>query len=127
MPRITFIHAKTIAINLIAFLSAGTVAFDAVMAGQNIQGAGAASCGNWTESRKVGNSSATSTMQLQWVMGFLSAYNIYKYDGILADGVFTNIDLKAVAGWLDNYCKNNPLKAPFHGALELAHELDSRQ
>ena len=86
-----------------------------------IKGAGASSCGLWVEDRKVG----AHFVQLNWVLGFISAYNEYVYKGRAPNGVFGNVDPSAIGVWLDNYCQANPLSTPYAGARRLVEELES--
>ena len=107
---------KAIAILLLCLLGSGSA-----LSGP-IKGAGATTCGLWVEDRKINNHST----QLNWVLGFISAYNEYVFSGPAPSGVFGNADANAVAVWLDNYCQQNPLSTPYAGARELVRELESR-
>lgn len=109
--RIVLLAALTILSTLPTHLSAG-----------EIKGAGAGSCGEWVEERKANTYHAT----LHWLQGFISAYNEYVYRGKNPNGVFGNADHKAIAVWMDNYCKANPLNSPHDGAVVLIDELKAR-
>lgn len=87
-----------------------------------IKGAGAISCGRWVEDRKHN----TFSEELNWVLGFISAYNHYVYQGSAHSGIFGNADSDAVAVWMDSYCQRNPLSTPYKGATELVDELVQR-
>ena len=87
-----------------------------------IRGAGATSCGRWVEVRKTNDHYS----QLNWVLGFISAYNHYVHKGSEPNGVFGEADHNALAVWLDNYCRTNPLSTLYKGAYELVAELRSR-
>lgn len=86
-----------------------------------IKGAGATSCGSWLKERRNG----TYVVDLNWVLGFVSAYNHYLYlDSVTnKNGVFGSADPEAVAAWMDNYCSANPLSTPYAGSVELIQEL----
>ena len=102
-------------------IALGTLTVGAAIAGP-IKGAGATSCGQWVEDRKIDS----HYTQLNWVMGFISAYNYYVYTGTAPNGVFGAADPNAVAVWLDNYCQGNPLSTPYEGAISLVKELNAR-
>ena len=87
-----------------------------------IKGAGATSCGSWVEDRKMNNHFA----QLNWVLGFISGYNQFAYSGSAPNGIFGNADPNAIAGWLDNYCRENPLDTVYEGSVQLVKELQQR-
>lgn len=87
-----------------------------------IKGAGAGSCGEWTEERRNNTYQPT----LHWIQGFISAYNHYVYEGRSPDGVFGSADHKALAAWMDNYCSQNPLNSPYDGLPTLIDELRAR-
>lgn len=87
-----------------------------------IKGAGATSCGSWIEDRRKNN----HFVQLNWVLGFVSSYNHFAYSGSGPDGVFGNADPNAIAGWLDNYCRENPLDTVYKGSVQLIKELQQR-
>ncbi len=67
-----------------------------------IYGSGTASCGTWIESRKM----ISNGVGPQWLAGFLTAFNLYGY---WEEDIGKGIDINGLAGWIDNYCKNNPL------------------
>src|SRR5262249_17231301 len=69
----------------------------------NVRGAGQNSCGNWTMIRSAERTVPNGTImiaQLEWVLGFVSAFG-------LARGA--NIDNGGLFAWIDNYCKQHPL------------------
>lgn len=85
-----------------------------------IKGAGSASCGSWLEERRNG----TYYSELNWIFGFISSYNHYHSVSIYGkNGVFKNTDYQAIAAWMDNYCKQNPLLSPYQGTVQLIEEL----
>jgi hypothetical protein len=80
-------------------------------------GAGGMSCGTWATDR-ADSRSGRWLQEIQWVLGFLSAI------GYVGDGndPLNGLDLNEVAGWLDNYCRANPLKGLTEAAEALALE-----
>jgi hypothetical protein len=66
-------------------------------------GAGASSCGTWTADR----SAKTANDDVQWVLGFLSAYNTFGPDP--SHNISHSTDVNGVLGWIDNYCREHPL------------------
>jgi hypothetical protein len=52
----------------------------------------------------------------KWVLGFVSGANVYQSLG--AD-FLRNTDSDAIAAWIDNYCRQNPL----HGITQAVNEL----
>ncbi|GAA0858855.1 hypothetical protein [Aliiglaciecola litoralis] len=87
-----------------------------------IKGSGASSCGNWLKERRNG----TYAVDLNWVLGFISAYNHYIDSSTGGNGVFGSSDIEGVAAWMDNYCSSNPLSNPYTGSVELIEELKLR-
>ena len=86
-----------------------------------IVGAGTGTCGSWLQDRQENYGA-----KLHWLQGFLSAYNFYVYSGRNPEGIFAGIDHNAIAAWMDNYCRENPLSSPSDGALRLIKELEQR-
>ena len=80
-------------------------------------GAGGMSCETWATDR-ADSRSGRWLQEIQWVLGFLSAI------GYVGDGndPLNGLDLNGVAGWLDNYCRANPLKGLTDAAEALALE-----
>ncbi len=70
-----------------------------------IWGQGTNSCGRWLEERKKDSlESATLTV---WVVGFLTAYNVY----VAPSGdVLEGTDVDGAVAWIDNYCTAHPLE-----------------
>ena len=85
----------------------------------SIQGAGALPCGEWVEQRTRGD----HNMALAWVMGFMSSYNHYTYNGSKKNGTFGDINHNSIALWMDNYCKANPLESVYGGSVKLIEEM----
>lgn len=86
-----------------------------------IKGSGATSCGSWLKERLNG----TYATDLNWILGFVSAYNHYIHlDSVTSEnGIFGSADPEAVAAWMDNYCSANPLSTPYSGSVEIIQEL----
>ena len=66
-------------------------------------GVGNSSCGAWTESRR----SRASYLREQWVLGYLSGIAVVNQDG---DDPLRGMDADGVWGWIDNYCRANPIR-----------------
>src|SRR5262249_60363407 len=67
-----------------------------------VMGAGASSCGAWTQSRQ----SHLDGVPVSWVLGYLSGINVY--GGTTAD-LLKGLDRNAIESWIDNYCQTHPL------------------
>lgn len=82
-------------------------------------GAGAVSCGNWTEARAGriagGRSETFIAMISSWVQGYISSKN---------EDLFTNLpDYNTSNAFLDKYCRDNPLASIFQASLVLWAEI----
>ena len=88
-----------------------------------IKGSGAKSCGSWLKERRNG----TYALDLNWILGFISAYNHYIDNESHSNGVFGSADPEAVAAWMDNYCGENPLSNPYTGSVKLIEELREKR
>ena len=78
------------------------------------------SCASWSEYRK-GNRAP----QLEgWVLGFVTAYNMFGSGNRLA-GADTNA--KGLLAWVDQYCATNPLDTVMTASSKLVIELKNRQ
>jgi hypothetical protein len=83
-----------------------------------IRGVGATTCADWT---KVKNDPALPLgygTNVQWVLGFLSAFSHFKHKSLLQ-----NTDYDAVAAYVDNKCKLKPLADIMDVAVELGNDL----
>jgi hypothetical protein len=83
-------------------------------------GQGINSCGAWTQARQT--RPANAGLSAQWVAGFLSGMNV---EAISPDAL-GGTDFDGLMGWVDNYCKSNPLETIINAALMLMKELRSR-
>lgn len=92
---------------LAAVTVAGLLAGGASLPGHyQSMGAGALSCGSWSANR-LNPSSVSAVADEEWALGFLSGIGYVGRDG--ADPL-RDIDAEGVWGWLDNYCKANPIE-----------------
>jgi hypothetical protein len=78
-------------------------------------GAGTESCGKWVAS---GNDDVWHHLQLNWVLGWISAAGHYNVHGNLKE-----TDSDAISAWVDNYCKEHPLDDISEAAAALVREL----
>lgn len=77
---------------------------------------GTPSCGNWV---KEGiNNSAMGGAYFYWLSGYLSGMAVATNKDILRDA-----DTASIVLWMDNYCKENPLRHVDYAANELFTEL----
>lgn len=90
--------------NIIKIFALATVVISTSGNGAMMLGQGGKSCGTWAEDRKEG-SVITFTNQA-WVLGYLSAANSYGYE----KDILKSSDNAELFGWIDNYCKQYPLK-----------------
>lgn len=89
-----------------------------------VHGAGAKSCGMWSEYR-IQRSPLAGVMET-WVQGYLSAFNaLSAVNGHEAD-LAAGTDDDGVFRWIDNYCATHPLDRLSSAAAELIAELDRR-
>jgi hypothetical protein len=82
---------------------------------------GSASCGTWTQSRS-GPVTPKTVEYAAWVFGFLSGMSVARMDTAL-----NKIDSGAVLGWMDNYCRQNPLQSIMGAANALDLEIAPRR
>ena len=91
-----------------------------------VLGAGGDSCGRWLELRRSTDpaNGLRSTIEVEWVEGYISAYNLYVWN-------FTDVgagtDVDALKAWIDSYCQANPLERVHGAAQELIKTLRQRQ
>jgi hypothetical protein len=81
-------------------------------------GEGATSCGTWTQARQ----NRSAGLAAQWVAGYLSGSNM---DTNHPDAL-VGADFQGLVGWIDNYCRANPLDPLVIAAWKLFRELQSR-
>jgi len=80
-----------------------------------VYGVGNHSCGKWLA---TAHDTDEWFDQLNWVLGWLSAAGYYDVHGSLR-----KTDSDAIAAWMDNYCRQHPLKTIEDGAADLVREL----
>ena len=97
------------------------ITFSSCISAAPIKGSGATSCGSWLKERRNG----TAIVDLNWVLGFISAYNHYNVSSG-GNQVFGSTDPEGIAAWMDSYCSNNPLSTPYAGSVKLIEELKFR-
>ena len=92
-----------------------------------VGGVGASVCGSWSEARRGPMTSKTviqEQMTVSWVMGFVSAMNNeYAEQFPNFTQHFKRIGSDGVTGWLDNYCRANPINSVNDAAMSLVLEL----
>lgn len=79
---------------------------------------GADSCADWTAER------AGKRQGLQgWLLGWVSGQNVFgQNNGDVSNGA----SAEGLLGWMDNYCKANPLDSMATAAMKLSKELEAR-
>lgn len=87
-------------------------------ANQPIAGIGASSCGKYLGFR---TEQTTDFMMKSWVQGFLSGMNWSKY--VAEQRMSILPDAESLTAYLDKYCRENPLKDPWMGTIEMFNEL----
>jgi hypothetical protein len=75
---------------------------------------GTESCGTWTSGQ---NNEVVRGLKITWVLGFVSAYNIYR------SGEDVTSDVHGLVAWVDNYCLAYPLDPIARAAGKLIDEL----
>lgn len=79
------------------------------------------SCATWTAERAIPDHHEQG--QEGWVMGFISGLNAFgPNNGDIARGA----KAEGLLGWVDNYCKANPLDSVTTAGFALANELKRR-
>jgi hypothetical protein len=90
-----------------------------------IYGAGAASCGTWTDARKEGGARADALEA--WVEGFLTGTNALLAVKDEGPDVAASTDMSGILKWLDRYCADHPLDRITAASMALIAELDKRK
>jgi hypothetical protein len=83
-------------------------------------GHGNNSCGEWL----AGIPSSHLVMQ-SWVLGFVSAYNVYGPDS--SGNLTAGTDSNGLFAWVDNYCQTHPLDSLAQAADQLVITLRLRR
>jgi hypothetical protein len=87
-----------------------------------VLGAGAGSCGEWTNDMQ--NFEFVAQSDEAWLAGYLSGYNYNSTDEV---DIMKGLDAAARIQWISNYCVNHPLDLIFTAANELILELRQRR
>lgn len=77
-----------------------------------IYGAGNDTCKDWLVDRD--EDSVKAWQREQWVMGYVTAYNRFKFDG---KDVASGTDMMAVFDWVDDWCRERPEEMLEHAAF----------
>jgi hypothetical protein len=80
-------------------------------------GNGLKSCGTWTQKRQTNDDSVF----VSWVVGYLSGMNL---DSTRPDALL-GTDFDGLMGWIDNYCRANPLQSIAIAGTVLMRQLQS--
>jgi hypothetical protein len=78
-------------------------------------GKGVESCGTWTADRRIDYGRSILGDE-QWVLGYLSGFG---FSGV--HDPLNHLDAEAVYGWVDNFCRENPLKRMIDAADALIY------
>ena len=84
-----------------------------------IYGVGNHSCGKWLATE---HDSDEMFINHNWVLGWISAADHYAVHGGLRE-----TDADAIVAWMDNYCRERPLKSVDDAAAALVRELAKPQ
>ena len=79
---------------------------------------GMASCGTWLQRRQ----SKQEAILASWIVGYLSGLNMESS----GPDAIVGTDYDSLMGWIDNYCRANPLHPIAQAATALMGELRSR-
>ena len=86
------------------------------------------SCAEWTASRSTKEQHKQSMVKAHalegWVLGFISAYNLY---GAKDNGLSIDPKAQGLLSWIDNYCAVNPLDSVTAATVRLIDELEKRK
>ena len=88
----------------------------AVAAPPEIAVRGGPSCGEWVAHRDKSDTLALGNAY--WLVGYLSGIAVGSGTDLLP-----GTDISSINGWMDKYCKTNPLKDAASGGNALATEL----
>ena len=58
-----------------------------------------------------------------WVLGYITAYNVYVFEG---EDVAKGVDAAGLLAWIDRYCATNPLDNIDTATMMLVRELQRR-
>ena len=89
----------------------------------HVMGYGFTSCATWASNNKPGEAPLVHFLELQWVLGYVSAYNEYVSPSGRVGG---EIDNEALIVWIDNYCADKPLDSEIDATHALIKELRNK-
>ncbi len=102
-----------IALLLITFAASAT-AMDSA-AKYAVWGVGSKACFSYNKDKKAGN----GQKYLDYVMGYLTAYNTFTPETYSISG---RMDLDAVEAWLDHYCGKKPVNSFDQAMIDFIHD-----
>jgi hypothetical protein len=82
-----------------------------------IFGQGTLSCGSWTASRR----DRTALGLEQWILGFLSGAGFVGSTSSVGVDPLKGVDADGAWAWMDNYCRNQPLKELADAAMAFVY------
>lgn len=109
---------------IVACLLVGLVASSAL--GSDIEeiytvfGVGHSSCGNYIELKRDSVSEWERSAQRSWLGGYITAFNFLTPG---TKNILNGTDLNGAMGWIENWCRTNPLKSFSDAARMLVLEL----
>lgn len=95
----------------------GTTLFGAT-ATEAVEIRGASSCGAWVADRNTEANGWAVLVRRGWLLGYLSAHAV-----ITGEDILKGTDTRSIDLWMDNYCRQNPLKRIDDGGDALFDEL----
>ena len=108
----------SIAVLMIASATAWASPAMAADAAGRFQIYGDVTCGQWLSWRS--DPSIVQNLASMWLGGFISGFNVV-VNG--PQDVLLRSDLDSALRWIDNYCRQNPLKSTAGAAYSLMQEL----
>jgi len=89
-----------------------------------VVGQGTSSCSEWTQESPRRTARANS--MANWAIGFVAGANVFQEDD-RKDFLSELTTPQALSGWIDKYCKENPLDVLGTAASKLVLELRARR
>ena len=96
-------------------LASSVSAFSSPLEGA-VEARQAPSCGEWVSHREKSDTLALGNAS--WLLGYLSGLAVSGGKDFLS-----GTDNVSISRWMDNYCRNNPLRDVSSGGIALAAEL----
>jgi len=90
----------------------------------DLKGAGASSCGTWTQDHAQGDDSAVANVDDEWVFGFVVGQELLYADATHKNYTI-NTDAGGIIGWINNYCQQYPVKKIVDAAQNFVNESNS--